>query len=173
MSTPFQTESARNPDGIRSERVPDSALNKPASQVSTKSPTYGTRVEARDDREVRERDRQINYADALTAVVRHLRPDWDPADIRRQVLRDPRPDAIAAPAAIFAACDRDMRHPGSIGAYQPPTHKPQAPTEFPRAPRCPHGVLADPDGRGAGCEGCGTRAVPMPAGLAASLRGAS
>lgn len=166
----FRTESARNPDGFQTDHVPDSALSQPASQPSSNSPSDRTRESTREDRATRERIRHISYADALTRIISHHRPDWDLADIHRQVLRDPRPDGIASAAALFAACDPAMRHPGSIGTYQPPTHKPEPKVPDIRAPRCPHGVLADPDGRGAGCDGCGTRAVPPPPGLADTLR---
>lgn len=164
MSAPLQTDSARNPDGIRAERVPDSALNKPASQPSSNSPEYGTdavRATRAIEQTVAAKVNGIDPRHGLAAVLVMLRPDWRPEAVYAAIVGSVLPARDLVPLAVRLALDPETRHPGRITTADA---RPATPV-FPRAPRCPHGVLADPDGRGTGCEGCGTRAVPMPAGL--------
>lgn len=153
--------------GTRSEQGPRAREPLLSSEVHT-SPDLRTSVSTHEPGPTNPVIRSITYADALVRVIAELRPYWDLDKVRHEVVNDPRPNGIAAPAAIFAACDRAIHEPGAITHYQPPTYTPPRPTPDIRAPKCPHGVLADPDGRGAGCEGCGTRAVPMPPGLRAT-----
>lgn len=176
--TGFPPDSVPIPSGIRTDDVQDSALNAVQSSQSSAvqcsavegSPDLRTSFSTREPGETNRIIRGITYADALVRVIAELRPMWDLDKVRHEVTTDPRPNGIAAPAAIFAACDRAIYEPGAISRYQPPTYTPPKPTPDIRAPKCPHGVLADPDGLGAGCDGCGTRAVPPPPGLAATLR---
>jgi len=52
--------------------------------------------------------------DALTRVVSLLRPDWQPERIRGALLDDKRPPRDVVRAAVDAALDPDVRHPGAI-----------------------------------------------------------
>ena len=111
----FRPESARNPDGIRPEGVPDSALSKQASQPASKEPPpLGTEPQSGRVATIHARISQIDPWDALTRVLSLLRPDWRPEAIRGALLDDKRPPRDVVAAAVACALDPDTRHPAAI-----------------------------------------------------------
>lgn len=91
---------------------------------------------------------QIDPWDALTRVVSLIRPDWQPERIRGALLDDRRPPRDVAKAAIAAALDPDVRHPGAITHRATGTTTP-TPPRFRSEDLCPDHLDA-----AATCKGC-------------------
>lgn len=138
-------------------------MSKSSRSPSVSVPTDGTKREPTTTELINSTDPRIG----LAAVLLALRPDWKPGAIYAALVRAEHAPRDLVRTAVAMALDPGTHSPGRITTADT---RPATP-DFPRAPRCPHGVLADPDGRGAGCESCGTRAVPMPAGLRREVAG--
>ena len=91
---------------------------------------------------------QIDPWDALTRVLSLLRPDWRPEAIRGALLDDKRPPRDVVRAAVTAALDPDVRHPGAIAHRTPGTTTP-TPPRFRSDDLCPDHLDA-----AATCKGC-------------------
>lgn len=151
------TTSAGIPDGIRPESnvIPmDSALN--AVQGSAGQDKQ-SRISSRTDAQTRGRAIEqpviarlnaIDRFDALAVIVAACRPDWRITDVLAAVTRDPRPPRDVVRAAIDAALDPDVRHPGAIAHRTTGTATP-TPPNLRRDTLCP--VHLDD---AATCRGC-------------------
>lgn len=91
---------------------------------------------------------QIDPWDALTRVLSLIRPDWQPERIRGALLDDKRPPRDVMRAAIDAALDPDVRHPGAIAHRTAGSATPTPPSRRDATCTTHPGELA------ANCRGC-------------------
>ncbi len=97
------------------------------------------------DEAITERIRSIPFADALTAVVCRLRPEWSPVEVRRWALTDPRGESAVITAGITGAASRAARFPAGLAKVGPEldlgtVELPPTLAEYRNAPRCRHGA---------------------------------
>lgn len=125
--TTFHTDSARNPDGIRSDSGPHSALKKAASQPASQASSQGNPTSSRTEPQTLRRDdrsderesitsqvRRIPEAAALARLVCGIRPEWSIGEVYAWALRDERPWADVVAAGINGARDRNIRQVGGL-----------------------------------------------------------
>ena len=143
--TTIPTDSARNPQRIRTEHVPDSALNKPASQPASNN-TTSSRTDAHTretEKTLTARIREIHPLDAITTLLVEIRPDWKPEHVRAVIARDRRPWRDVVAAAFDCAYDPTVRSPAAIENHGTRSSEP-TPPKYPTVHEalnpqlCPH-----------------------------------
>lgn len=129
-----------------------------ASRGRDAHPTPVTTTSSRTDAQTRGRAieqpviarlNDIDRWDALAVIVAAVRPDWRITDVLAVIKRDLRPPRDLLRAAVDAALDPDVRHPGAI-AHRTAGSATPTPPNLRRDALCP----THPGELAANCRGC-------------------